>query len=185
MAYERRPFVDLDDMEEQLVERFNSVVSPDDTTYHLGDFSFESKEGQRGTLERLNGKHLIVLGNHDRSKSFLSDIGFEILPGKGKAWIPHPNGRDVITLSHYPYRTSRHDDRDFREAMPLDTGGWLLHGHVHSCWRVSWEVNERAVQQPADRPKGLQINVGVDVWDYTPVSLDTLLDIIRRKEAAD
>ena len=45
---------------------------------------------------------------------------------------------------------------------PDDTGGWLLHGHIHENWRQR------------DR----QINVGVDAWDFTPVSEEQIAALI-------
>jgi calcineurin-like phosphoesterase family protein len=50
----------------------------------------------------------------------------------------------------------------YEALQPVNEGKWLIHGHVHGSWKV----------------KGKQINVGVDVWQYAPVALDTVLDIM-------
>ena len=54
-------------------------------------------------------------------------------------------------------------DLKFAEHRPKDDGSWLLHGHIHEKWRQN----------------GRQINVGVDAWDFAPVSDDTLCEVIR------
>lgn len=54
----------------------------------------------------------------------------------------------------------------FMEHRPKNEGNWLLHGHVHSAWKV----------------KDKQINVGVDVWDYKPISELAIYEIINHVE---
>jgi calcineurin-like phosphoesterase family protein len=74
-----------------------------------------------------------------------------------------------VQLSHFP-RAGESDpstsDRylDYRPKSPGNPRNvpWLLHGHVHRAWTVN----------------GRQVNVGVDVWDYAPVSAETLLSVI-------
>ena len=63
-----RPFRDSAEMDRALMDAWNSVVSPGDLVYHLGDFSLRSPETVDAFLKKkLNGiKHLIV-GNHDRT----------------------------------------------------------------------------------------------------------------------
>jgi calcineurin-like phosphoesterase family protein len=63
-----------------------------------------------------------------------------------------------VTLCHYPYQGDSHSDDRFTSMRPVDNGDWLLHGHVHDEWKIN----------------GRMINVGVDVWDFTPVSLDEI-----------
>jgi calcineurin-like phosphoesterase family protein len=61
----------------------------------------------------------------------------------------------VPTLAcHFPYRGDSQDEDRYVQYRPVDRGEWLLHGHVHERWRQSARM----------------INVGVDVWDYRPVS---------------
>ena len=61
------PFQDGAQMDRALMDAWNSVVSPGDVVYHLGDFSLRPAETIQGLLKKLYGiKHLIV-GNHDRT----------------------------------------------------------------------------------------------------------------------
>lgn len=60
-----RPFGSVEEMNESLVERWNSTVGPRDVVYFAGDFSFARAEETEKFFKALNGmKHLIV-GNHD------------------------------------------------------------------------------------------------------------------------
>lgn len=65
-----------------------------------------------------------------------------------------------------PYFHPADTDRRFPEHKPDNNGGWLLHGHVHQRWQV----------------KGKQINVGVDVWDYAPVSQASVEALITQSK---
>ncbi len=55
------------------------------------------------------------------------------------------------------------DDDRFPEYRPIDNGKVLLHGHVHERWLTN----------------GKQINVGVDVWDYAPVSEQQVRNLLK------
>ncbi len=66
-------------------------------------------------------------------------------------------------MCHFPYRGDSHASDRFVEHRPVETGGWLIHGHVHDTWLQSdW-----------------MINVGVDVNDYRPVAADAIAEVIR------
>lgn len=61
---EHRPFSTIEEMNECLIERWNSVVRPKDNVYHLGDFCMGGKENIE-IAGRLNGLKRLILGNHD------------------------------------------------------------------------------------------------------------------------
>ena len=50
-------------MHEVMIDRWNSVVRPNDIIYHLGDFAFGRHNIK--IAERLNGKKRLIMGNHD------------------------------------------------------------------------------------------------------------------------
>jgi calcineurin-like phosphoesterase family protein len=82
------------------------------------------------------------------------------------AMTDHPF--ETLKLHHLPYTGDHHDSEErYREYRPKDNGLWLLHGHVHTTWKF----------------KDRMINVGVDQWDFTPVSLDQIKAVIRSKNA--
>lgn len=131
---------DTDDMNEALVENWNSVVAPDDTVWNLGDVGFCVKESALVVLlSQLNGKHHLVLGNHD-------DAAKSIFAYQTETYRPfvavHPGLYEIeiegqlIVLCHYPIRDWHHCNK----------GAWHLFGHTHGLLR----------------PHGKSVDVGVD-----------------------
>jgi calcineurin-like phosphoesterase family protein len=60
-----RPFKDVDEMDAIIIKNFNKVVTPDDTTVHIGDFTLKGPSVAEGYIERLNGTHIFIKGGHD------------------------------------------------------------------------------------------------------------------------
>jgi len=162
-------------MNRGLVDNWNSVVSPLDTVYCLGDFSLSGKSVEMYS-NMLNGTKFLVPGNHDPvhpynkhyKKSikrnepnywldFYRKYGWTVLPIIHYIDLPEV-GR--IVLSHIPYSNT---DSRFEKYVPIDTGTWLICGHVHEKWKT----------------KDRCINVGVDVWNMTPVSANSIIEIIK------
>lgn len=114
IEYCKRPFRDVSHMHEVLIERWNAVVKPADTVYHLGDFGF----GPAVPLvrRRLNGSIRLILGNHDKIR--LEDASMFTS-------IDHLKLIDVdkqrIVLCHYAMRTWQFQSK----------GAWQLYGHSH------------------------------------------------------
>lgn len=159
-----RPFSSVEEMRETIIANHNSVVKPDDEVRHLGDFAFNEKTVAQ-VLPRLNGTHYLVRGNHDRC--FPTHKGWEEATkrylGYGFKEIVQETQVDMFRCHHMPYEgDSRHEAR-YAEWRPEDRGDWLLHGHCHGAWAIN----------------GRQIDVGVDVWNYTPVSLETLIALTK------
>lgn len=162
IRYCDRPFADVEEMNESMIARWNDVVSPADTVWMLGDVAMGPIDESLALIGRLPGRKLLLAGNHDRcwaghdrpidswTARYL-DAGFDEIHqgqiGLELAGMP-------VLACHFPYRGDSHDDDRFVPHRPVDHGDWLLHGHVHERWRQH------------DR----MINVGVDVWDFAPVS---------------
>ena len=64
--------------------------------------------------------------------------------------------------SHFPYRGDSREHERYPDHRAVDNGAVLLHGHVHERWKVR------------DR----QVNVGVDVWDFRPITDHQILEAI-------
>ena len=60
-----RPFASVEEMDEALIENHNKVVGKDDMVYHHGDFAFKGRQDNVEILKRLNGKVILIQGNHD------------------------------------------------------------------------------------------------------------------------
>ena len=70
-----RPFRDVEEMNDTIINNWNSVVKSGDTVYVLGDFSFKGK-GVHDYLNRLNGDIILIKGNHDKSFKHKRIISF-------------------------------------------------------------------------------------------------------------
>lgn len=152
-----------------LIDRWNSVVTADDQVYILGDLFFCGAIKAKAITARLNGKKYWVMGNHDWGKikrHRCVEFGFEFMVDQ---FCTRIGRRHDVILNHFPYDGDHTDSDRYVEYRPKDEGGWLLHGHVHNAWKV----------------KGRQINVGVDVWDWIPVSESALENIIYLKESLE
>jgi len=179
----RRPFHSVDNMNKLLVQNWNEVVSPDDTVIVIGDFAMGQIKDTLPLAKQLNGKKTLICGNHDRpwvgsvgnkasdfekyfkwERTYLEN-GFKIVSSGS---IPiQLGGRYDAIMNHFPYDGDSHEEERFLDHRPVNNGMILLHGHTHS----------------ADRGQGNMVHVGVDAWDYYPVSEDTIVDILdERKE---
>lgn len=69
LAYENRPFASVEEMNEQIIRRWNNKVSKEDTVYILGDFTLSRRMDVIEQFCRaLNGNKVLVMGNHDTRK---------------------------------------------------------------------------------------------------------------------
>lgn len=148
--YCARPFRDADEMDAELIRRWNEVVGEDDTVYHLGDFTLSGRKAALGYFARLNG-HKIVLRyewHHDRKwlpKEGASFGGVEFLP---PLVVLKMKGYPPITLCHYAMAKWEKSHR----------GGWHLFGHSHGRFQS----------------EGKMLDIGVDAWDFAPISLERI-----------
>lgn len=178
IEYCDRPFDNVDDMNDNLLYNWNSVVDMDDTVYVLGDIAMGKIADTLPLFNLLSGYKILVPGNHDRcwlghNKHGMwidkyEDVGFSIVGNDpdnygGVVDWQDDDGNIIADLNHFPFYGDSGDEDRYEDFRPVNHGQWLLHGHVHDTWRVR------------DR----MINVGVDVWDYHPISLDTIKEIIN------
>lgn len=116
IKYCDRPFKTLEEMNETLINNWNSIVDKDDIVYHLGDFTIDYDNLDK-LINRLNGKIYLISGNHEgKSIKFYSDIGLTVLPTKTKL------DEYKIILSHKPLDNN------------LIPKGYInVHGHIHNA----------------------------------------------------
>lgn len=113
IEYGERPFKDLAEMHQALIDNWNSRVQPSDTVYFLGDFGMAPKDDLFKICDQLNGKLVCILGNHDGSEKRMRDIGFDVALYGATIRIQG----QWVNLKHIP------------PQYPPDT--LTIHGHVH------------------------------------------------------
>lgn len=162
-----RPFQSADEMNRELVRRWNAVVKPTDTVYALGDMCFLAARIGVPILSRLLGNKILIEGNHDKySKAQYLQAGFRPILREARINI----GKIPVRLSHYPYWPKTEEEKielRYEERRPPEIANeWLLCGHVHEKWKQ----------------RGRMINVGVDQWNYAPVSISVIESLIAKGE---
>ena len=65
IRFDNRPFADIDEMEREIISRWNRKVSDDDDIYILGDIFYHYKKDKAEFLRKLNGKLHLIVDNHD------------------------------------------------------------------------------------------------------------------------
>lgn len=174
-------FRTVEQMDEFLIARWNEVVGKDDLVYHLGDISYKQTI-LYDILPRLNGRKILVCGNHDPYfKRMMSgdkgEISLDVKRAKDTGFesvhtelVIDVEGLGKVKMNHFPYAPPTEADElfaGFLECRPKPTGeDLLLHGHVHSQW-FSKKYGKR-----------LMINVGVDTWNLKPLSVEDLKAVV-------
>ncbi|MDO5560241.1 MAG: metallophosphoesterase [Oscillospiraceae bacterium] len=146
--YENRPFQNVEEMDRIMIQNFNSVVSADDTVFILGDFSCYDMEKNIQIVESLNGRKILVMGNHDtETDRYYFECGFE-------------------SVSRFPviyegFWILSHEPMYLNVNMPYAN----IYGHVHSN-PVYADFSKQSYCVSAER-----IN-------YTPIEFDEIINKI-------
>ncbi len=146
----RPDFDTVEEMNEHMIERWNSVIKQHHRVYHLGDVFFGDKEEFQKLFTRLNGSKRLIVGNHDNIKYLAKGNFFS----KIQMWRMFPELG--LMFSHVPLHPS-----SLRRGAPDSDVAPLfgIHGHIHQN----------------KSPRGPYRNVSVEAINYTPVHLDTLI----------
>lgn len=169
----KRPFNNVEEMNQKIVENWNYEVDPLDNIFILGDLALGKIRETIKIVSRLNGTKYLIPGNHDRVWSGYPDKPHkalemrELYESVGLNILPEQFYYGSWLLCHFPTSGDSYTDDRYPEYRPtLADGQWLIHGHVHTMWRI----------------RGNQINVGMDQWDFTPVRKEVLEKLIYSKE---
>lgn len=168
LAYDNRPFATIEEHDEELIKRWNSRLSSNDTGWILGDLGWYSSDRMESILKRLNGEKRLCIGNHDKKLLENPNVRsqfVEICDYK-EIYLSRKQG---IVLSHYP---SPCFNRHFY--------GWLhFYGHVHNSFE--WNMMERVkyeMEALYDKPCHM-FNVGcmMPYMDYTPRTAEEIVQM--------
>ena len=148
-------------MNKTIIERHNEIVSKDDTVYFLGDIGMGNQHKIAECIHQLNGRKILILGNHDRwSKTKLREqFGFDevhksLVLSKPDFLVDTP--WDMVVMAHDPVN-SLFIAREYPDQKVL-----ILNGHIHD---IAFHTSDNWV---IDR---YSINTGVDVHEFYPMSI--------------
>jgi len=181
IEYCGRPFETAEEMDEEIMKRWNSVVRDRDMVFHLGDVSMpkclKHPEEIRQKINRLKGRKILILGNHDREPELMHSMGFaenysmKVLRYKDR----------VVVMSHLPYV-------DVVDILSPDDKPVYLCGHVHEKWLFS-PAPARPIYRETENGSQrfsppVYMNMSVEKWDYTPVRLDEAIKVYEGQTSA-
>ena len=161
LGYDKRPFSDTEQMDEEIIRRWNERVCEDDTVYVLGDAFFKGEETSLAIMKRLNGHKRLIRGNHDRNNGRLLKQWESV-----REYEEIRDGEHLVVMSHYPMMLYNHQHN----------GAVMLYGHVHNT--PEWDLVEKWKQELVSIGIPARIiNVGcmMKYMDYTPRTLEELL----------
>lgn len=153
IKYSNRPYANVQEMDEALIRNWNDKVGMNDTIYHLGDFTFS--DDAANILRRLNGKKHLILGNHDHNPRL--EHGWESINHYKEVYTHVGGKKKCIILCHYGMRVWNKSHH----------GAWMLYGHSHGTL--------------PDDPTLLSFDVGVDCWNYRPLHVSEVEQVMNKK----
>lgn len=159
IKYCNRPFASIDAMNVGLIKNINDTVGANDTLCILGDITFSKDPKVWADLRsQINCNNIDVCGgNHDYVALQSPEIR-KLFRSADLAHIIHISKRKLIYCHHYRCDT-------WLEAR---YGSWHAYGHSH-------QSKPFALGETYKR-----INVGVDAWNYRPVSIEQLSDFAHK-----
>ena len=161
---DNRPFTDVKQMEKEIINRWNNVVTKHDDVYIVGDMFLGSAREAARVLRQLNGNKHLIRGNHDKwlnsetKRLFNEIVDYKELRIDG----------NLVILCHYPIILHRAHRRD---------NAIHLFGHVHTT-EEEMEVLRQiksAIKHCNSAGKAYNVCASVDYMDYTPRELDYIV----------
>lgn len=163
LEYCNRPFNTIEEHNQALIDNWNSVVKPEDTVFHLGDFCIGGAPKWKEIREQLNGHIILIMGNHDwQNRTAGTDLLFDYVTQQMRIEI---DGRTVY-LNHFPFLSFAHWDAEKYAKEHLH---FALSGHTH--------IRKENTGSDAEFIKyylPTQYDVGVDFNNYTPISWEEI-----------
>lgn len=186
---DKRGFETVEEMNEYMINQWNSVVQKRDEVVILGDFIM-SKDVKRAKeiILRLHGKKFMVLGNHDHviRKTAFDRTLFQKMADYMEL---HDNNRKVV-CSHYPIMCY---NRQY-DVINGKAHSYMLHGHIHST--ADQEYVDRFVLNSRKRSRIVKSKDGEEITlpipceiincfcmysDYKPLPLDEWIKINEKR----
>jgi calcineurin-like phosphoesterase family protein len=154
LRIDKRPFKTLQEHDAALIGRWNDVVAEADEVWHLGDFALHVKSSRIEELLRALHGRKHLITGNNDGPDTLAASGWASVQAYAEIEVDDR----ALVLCHYAFRTWKNMGR-----------GWLdLHGHSHGLLKRQTR----------------QYDVGVDVWEYRPVTIETILSTRRPRATA-
>ena len=167
IKFDGRPFKNVEEMHQVIIKNWNAKVKPTDKVFYLGDLSFGDNEKTKNLISQLNGEIYYVLGNHDKIEDIESMGRFKCVEDYIHLSIldtDNPKKWQTIMLFHYA----------ILQWDKAHHSSWHLHGHSHGALtkdkEYNWYYNYKV------------IDVGCNMWNYTPLSYQEVKDIMKKRE---
>jgi calcineurin-like phosphoesterase family protein len=154
----KRPFKDLREMDNTIIENYNNTVSSKDTTFIIGDFAYKSN--YINYIKKLNGIKILIRGNHD-DRIPNQDIHFKEIHN----YLEYNYKDYLFIMFHYPI----HEWKGFFRNNTIH-----LHGHNH-VGKQKYDID------PWFKDKHIY-NVCQDMNEFKPLSLDEIINKFYKKE---
>jgi calcineurin-like phosphoesterase family protein len=120
LSFEERPFKTAEEMNQGLIESWNSVVNKTDTVIHFGDFSFGKYSDWIEVLNQLRGNIILIKGNHDKTKIINRVLKEGYLQEVHMVGHYMKVGKYTLNMTHYPLEIGNRPN------------SFSIHGHIHS-----------------------------------------------------
>jgi calcineurin-like phosphoesterase family protein len=150
-----REFTDINEMNQTIIDNWNSIITDEDTVYMLGDFAYKASNATiKHIFKSLKGKIILIKGNHDGQtlKTNQKEHRFESVHDI----LEFEYNDKQFVLCHYPIQSWRLKER----------GSIHLHGHTHKT---------------IPNITGNIMNMSCEVINYTPVLLDDIINKFNKK----
>lgn len=177
IRFDKRPFTSVEEMNAKMRDWWNNTVSTKDRVYILGDFIWlpPSDPEYIKFTKSLNGKKVLIKGNHDNVEKFSSELKncFEDIKSRKEIKL----NKKRIIMDHYPLMMYRHD---------TDSNVFHFHGHTHITreqdWVEKW-TRELVSNHCMGAPTGQIINVGcmMPYMNYIPRTLEEIIEAGKEK----
>lgn len=189
-SYDQRKFASVHDMNEHMIEQWNSVVDPADDVYIIGDLAKHCTADEANELcKRLNGRLHLVIGNNDKYINYngFDQTNFVWTKDIAYTYVSAKEGvgqKREVMMCHYPLLSYVGQYQLYPDGTPKV---YMLYGHVHGS------VDENLVNDHINRTRSTanfdtdsipcnMINCFCMFSDYKPLTLAEWikLDTARR-----
>ena len=150
-SFYRRPFATVAEMDREMIARWNAIIRSDDEIWYLGDFAVRQLPERVGSLLSELHGQKHLITGNNDDAAVTTCAGWRSVQPYADITVDETR----LILCHYPFRTW-HD---------MGKGSINLHGHSHGRLK----------------PQPRQFDVGVDVWNFRPVTLLELVGKLHKR----